>query len=415
MILSEEKIKQGLLHPDKDVRQVCWRWFDCRRRFNDASVIRNVIQANELHGRGRAFEFGGLPKISELDEESLAWVIKELSDSTEGDFRRRIARCFLSLNPQFLKSHWRSIEAIPIPQEMKEACELKIRLLDLDTDKLWERMVELCKDDMKLKNIGRPYREAQWHADEIATRPDLDVSRILAMLAEEPEEDAEGLTYYFQALATRVVGSAAIEPAIPHILDLLHLDNDLQNEAFLNAAENMGSESLLRAIQETYSVDDEWFVRLYLRSVPSVIKSPTAVEVGLTMLAREEDPELREQIGMDLAEQFSVRGVEAARQVYLEYPDSWELPYSLVPVCKLMEIAYPETDEWETTLRERERAPQARFTRKKPISNIEPIRELEGRVVPHQGHPVLAGRNDKCPCGSGKKFKKCCLNKITRK
>jgi hypothetical protein len=22
------------------------------------------------------------------------------------------------------------------------------------------------------------------------------------------------------------------------------------------------------------------------------------------------------------------------------------------------------------------------------------------------------GRNDPCPCGSGKKFKKCCLNKI---
>ena len=25
---------------------------------------------------------------------------------------------------------------------------------------------------------------------------------------------------------------------------------------------------------------------------------------------------------------------------------------------------------------------------------------------------VKIGRNDKCPCGSGKKFKKCCLGKI---
>jgi len=25
-------------------------------------------------------------------------------------------------------------------------------------------------------------------------------------------------------------------------------------------------------------------------------------------------------------------------------------------------------------------------------------------------HPPRVGRNDPCPCGSGKKFKKCCLN-----
>jgi len=25
------------------------------------------------------------------------------------------------------------------------------------------------------------------------------------------------------------------------------------------------------------------------------------------------------------------------------------------------------------------------------------------------------GRNDKCPCGSGKKFKKCCMNKQNEK
>jgi uncharacterized protein YecA (UPF0149 family) len=27
------------------------------------------------------------------------------------------------------------------------------------------------------------------------------------------------------------------------------------------------------------------------------------------------------------------------------------------------------------------------------------------------GKTAEAGRNDKCPCGSGKKFKKCCLGK----
>lgn len=27
--------------------------------------------------------------------------------------------------------------------------------------------------------------------------------------------------------------------------------------------------------------------------------------------------------------------------------------------------------------------------------------------------PITAGRNDKCPCGSGKKYKHCCLNTLS--
>ncbi|MCV5497880.1 SEC-C metal-binding domain-containing protein, partial [Escherichia coli] len=32
------------------------------------------------------------------------------------------------------------------------------------------------------------------------------------------------------------------------------------------------------------------------------------------------------------------------------------------------------------------------------------------RPVPVKGAENMPGRNDPCPCGSGKKFKKCCLH-----
>jgi hypothetical protein len=34
-----------------------------------------------------------------------------------------------------------------------------------------------------------------------------------------------------------------------------------------------------------------------------------------------------------------------------------------------------------------------------------------GKVIPFGRHEQKAGRNDPCPCGSGKKYKKCCLKK----
>lgn len=37
-------------------------------------------------------------------------------------------------------------------------------------------------------------------------------------------------------------------------------------------------------------------------------------------------------------------------------------------------------------------------------------RALEGPIAPGNSPSKPVGRNDPCPCGSGKKFKKCCLN-----
>jgi uncharacterized protein YecA (UPF0149 family) len=43
--------------------------------------------------------------------------------------------------------------------------------------------------------------------------------------------------------------------------------------------------------------------------------------------------------------------------------------------------------------------------------------DYDGELTDPPSKPVNnqwrdVGRNDPCPCGSGKKFKKCCLNKI---
>jgi uncharacterized protein YchJ len=37
--------------------------------------------------------------------------------------------------------------------------------------------------------------------------------------------------------------------------------------------------------------------------------------------------------------------------------------------------------------------------------------EMEDKIQPFISTNPQTGRNDPCPCGSGKKYKKCCLNK----
>ena len=43
-------------------------------------------------------------------------------------------------------------------------------------------------------------------------------------------------------------------------------------------------------------------------------------------------------------------------------------------------------------------------------ANEDGVKEM-GKVIPFGRHEQKAGRNDPCPCGSGKKYKKCCLKK----
>lgn len=47
-----------------------------------------------------------------------------------------------------------------------------------------------------------------------------------------------------------------------------------------------------------------------------------------------------------------------------------------------------------------------KLSKKRPI-----LRIIKGKVIPVRSGPKI-GRNDPCVCGSGWKFKKCCMFKI---
>lgn len=42
------------------------------------------------------------------------------------------------------------------------------------------------------------------------------------------------------------------------------------------------------------------------------------------------------------------------------------------------------------------------------------MKPMEVPPTPLQRAKMKVGRNDNCPCGSGKKFKRCCMMKIAR-
>lgn len=81
---------------------------------------------------------------------------------------------------------------------------------------------------------------------------------------------------------------------------------------------------------------------------------------------------------------------------------STDLRLDLIVAATLMEVELPEKEQWLVDVEKdrAEREKQIRFY-------AEPPEEEEEPPPPK----TKIGRNDPCPCGSGKKFKRCCIKK----
>jgi uncharacterized protein YecA (UPF0149 family) len=92
---------------------------------------------------------------------------------------------------------------------------------------------------------------------------------------------------------------------------------------------------------------------------------------------------------------------------------------ALVPACTLMGQSFPELEEWRKAIEEEKEEVRRRQQawQQRPLPGTAPRRVLApAPPPPRPPAPAMrvgnkVGRNDPCPCGSGKKFKKCCINK----
>jgi uncharacterized protein YecA (UPF0149 family) len=84
-----------------------------------------------------------------------------------------------------------------------------------------------------------------------------------------------------------------------------------------------------------------------------------------------------------------------------------------------MEMPFPELEKWKTEERQRDETIKRRMeelTVAVPRATPKPnTPAFDNAVDPAPVQPIVSkekvGRNAPCPCGSGKKYKKCCLKK----
>jgi uncharacterized protein YecA (UPF0149 family) len=154
----------------------------------------------------------------------------------------------------------------------------------------------------------------------------------------------------------------------------------------------------------------------------------------------EKDDSIRTYLAHALLANFAFEGIEPVRQLARrgQYDRrSSDLPADLATAATIMEVDFPEREKWQREGDKRRAETERHLREMEPLWD-QSLAESEDdsewpenwgqqgsadhwqerpspsklvRQAPLVREEKRVGRNDPCPCGSGKKFKKCCMNR----
>jgi hypothetical protein len=427
MRLPEAKIKEALGHPDRLVRQEALLYFaDCSSR--DAEVMPLAIQAIETYGRSNAFLH--LHMIAQLaqTEATVEWAVKELhrEDDQANDldsYFPALSRLLCNADPQLLQP--RADQILQAPGFFKELApefRERLQLAPWDADQCWQELEKICTEGV---GTDVDFGHASRVVEALARQGDKYIDRILDLLAKEVGDFETDPMTWLEIFLVMLAGEMRLERAIPLVVKKLHECGEILSEECVEALGNIGTDAAAEAVAEGW-LDSEWDYRLYATSALEKIHSDSTVRKCLELLPQDKDLDIRTKLADALLGQFADEGIEPVREMVQRRaydPMNSDLMRKLVAVSTVLGVTFPEYLIWKREAEERLAKQERRMKEMQGFLQAPPKPEQPPKPVPARDDyqerkpaPFLrtdkqVGRNDPCPCGSGKKFKKCCMNR----
>jgi uncharacterized protein YchJ len=427
MRLSTAQIREGLFHPEIDVRSLVASHVSHADR-DDPEVMLLAIEAIERFGWNDAFKHHYFMRELRQSDASVAWLLRsiELPDAPELDDlidpRSVICAAILAdAAPELLLKHESVIqETEALPDDTRIEIAERIELFQMPAEEIWleldQLMARQTEDEWSIFEeeadlFDRLLDALKPHRDQFA-------ARILAILNDRDRTSAEP----WLCAATLLAGRLRLEAAVPRLVEMLDIDDEGFQEDAPIALGEIGSEAVVRALAEAYPRASEEF-RYSAAYLLEESPSDACLSVCLGLAEGELDVAIRGRLLISALMNFGTEAIEPARQFILSQPvdvDVLETRWHLLQVSRLLNQGFPEFESWlEDSKRDAERrrrlfaelAKSDRFDEPEPQDWSVPDYGSLERSPTFVKADMHVGRNDPCPCGSGKKFKKCCYGK----
>ncbi|MEH7126953.1 SEC-C metal-binding domain-containing protein [Neobacillus drentensis] len=200
---------------------------------------------------------------------------------------------------------------------------------------------------------------------------------------------------YNGILTVYMIGLMKIEKHIPLVASFLDRDDDILLEEVASALIGFQSDAVVDAVGPYLKKSNSI---IFACSVIENIKSDQAIQVLREAYQYSDELEDQDLLIEALCHQLSKEALpEISDHMKKEYTSSLvDIEQVVYSYYSILGVQHPELMDWKLAALERE---------------IE-FRNASKQGGSPQNGPILkenkVGRNDPCPCGSGKKYKKCC-------
>ena len=448
MRLSESKIKAAILHPEEEVRLRALAYFS-RSYSQDETIMPLVIEAVEKYGVEKGFSI--LRRADDLPQTpaTVHWLAGELSKDWDLRDVRNDNYCFavaLLLNnadPRLLKPDFAELRCFP--KELQGAFHDRLEMATWDWETGWAAFEQFGKavrqrGHFRLCDLHRSKRlvEALSRHREMG-------DTVVTLLERKYRGMDRNLMEWLEPMVAELAGMMLLDEAIPVLVEQLHEDDlNLPNSCWI-ALSTIANDRVVETIANHWKNADERFRNRGAETLENV-HTDLSVQKCMEFLHTERNPDTRLFLASALLGNFADEAITPVRQMVLGDddelgPEEMDLRQHLAVACAVMGISFPEYDRWYADAVRSKwgsvafREERIRKNFREDQEDFDPGWEEELGLVPPPVHrvpkpPLLnlfggktetpepsasgrkpVGRNDPCPCGSGKKFKKCCMKK----
>ncbi|MGD6972492.1 SEC-C metal-binding domain-containing protein [Rossellomorea aquimaris] len=210
------------------------------------------------------------------------------------------------------------------------------------------------------------------------------------------ENDEENDFYGFHGVyIVYMAGELREESVVPQLVKLFkdEDESDLLFEEVANALVKIGTEQVVCEVEKVALHGNTYF---YTLDVLGRIKTKEAENALLRLFDQADDITAKTLISDYLCQQLSTDAIPKIEVFIEEGYDAGMLclEESLYVNCIMNGIDHPKLPQWRSFIEDVEH----QSMKEQPLLVPQPVQNRD-----------KVGRNDPCPCGSGKKYKKCCL------
>lgn len=441
MRTSESTIRQRILFPESAIRATAlayFSWSHCQ----DETLMPLVIQAIEQYGRDTGFDLLWEAERLPQTEATIRWLTDELAkdwyldDVNIDNYRTAAAVVLCHARVDLLRPEMADLPAFP--EELKTQFFERLEMAAWDWDTGWAALEQLGRKTQEAQDFNRyELNRLDRIVEALGRYPEKGAIPLALLRGDYPDAKADWIEWIAMVLV-ELVGAMRLPEALPILLKLLHERDIFFNDSNVKALRWIGGDDVVRAIAEDWA-DASPDVRQYGAQVLERIHTDLSAEKCFEFFTAERMPRTQEFLAHALLANFVEEAIEPIRQALLA--NRWtltpkDLKRRLVATSAVMDKTFPEYEAWheecvatewgnagfsrmrirrnyregggfdDTDTYDSNWKPAKKYTPEpyEPPPRPEPIRREDPRI----------GRNDPCPCGSGKKYKKCCLGKALK-